>query len=162
GFWRGFSTSWYTPCAIDVANESGLWLWLRTGRHHRRRSPGALHDLLLRPEHTQGQVETCIGRRQPVAFFIGAGRIVLDVEIKRAIAIELQRVAIADGKALDGVGGKVAVIVVEGERPERLDRRQLAFFEVHTVALSALQGPAGGILQTRKVSRVFRRQNAQE
>src|SRR5262249_29718431 len=113
-------------------------LWLQTRRHHRRRSPGAPHDLLVRPEHAQRQIEACGWRRQPVALLVGAGRIVLNVEIERAIAIELQRVAIADSKALDGVGGKVAVIVVERERPESFDRRRLAFFEVQAVTLSTL------------------------
>src|SRR5262249_27182144 len=137
-------------------------LWLRTRRHHRRRSPGARHDLLGGPEHTQRQIEACGWRRKPVALLVGAGRIVLDVKIERAIRIELQRVAIADSKALDGVGGKVAVIVVERKRPESFDRRELAFFEVQAVTLGALEGPAGGTLQTRKVNRVLRRQYAQE
>ena len=45
-------------------------------------------------------------------FLVGAGVLVLDVKVERAVGIELQRVAVADGEAVDRVGDLEALRVV--------------------------------------------------
>src|SRR5262249_48663960 len=51
---------------------------------HRRRLPGAVEDLLLRPPQPHEQVELVLGGRQPVRLLVLARRLVLDVERQRA------------------------------------------------------------------------------
>src|SRR5579859_1104207 len=85
----------------------------------------------------------------------------LHVQIKRAIRIELQGVPVADGKTFDGIGGKVAMLVIQCERPEGLYRRQFAFFKVQRVELASGERSSGGITKAVEIDGVFRGKSAQ-
>src|SRR5579872_3987144 len=63
------------------------------------RYPAAFDYRILGPVQAQKQVEVAFRGGEPIALFFAAGRVMLHVEIKRAIRIELQRIAIADSKA---------------------------------------------------------------
>src|SRR6266481_3206287 len=132
-------------------------LWLRCPHRDRRRCPLAADHRIIGPVHAQGQIETAGRGRQPVAFLIAAWRLVLDVEIERAIGVELQSIAIANSETLDRVRGKVAVIVIESERPESPHRRNLALLKMHGVKLGALKSLAAGVMGRRNIDGIFRR-----
>jgi hypothetical protein len=66
--------------------------------------------------------------RQPVGFF--AGRRCARIERERAVGVVLQRLVLrAERVAFERVGIEQVLIVVERQRPEAFDRRQLPFFE---------------------------------
>src|SRR5262249_43602612 len=96
--------------------------WLSLDPPHGRWLPGALGDLLLWSVETHRQLEAPVLRcRQPVPLLGGAGRIALNVDRQRAVGIARQIAAVAEGIAVEGIVDKVRVLVVEGDRPERLD-----------------------------------------
>src|SRR5690606_23423098 len=74
---------------------------------HRRRLPGAVERARLGPVEAQVHREPpALGGRQPVALALGARRAALQVQDQRAVALELEPIAIADRVAVDGIGGE--------------------------------------------------------
>ena len=49
----------------------------------------------------------------------------LDVEIERAVGVELQIITITDRETIERVGDLESLGVVHRERPERINRRKL-------------------------------------
>jgi len=97
--------------------------------------PAAVEDGRLGPIQADGEVEDSIAGGQPVRFALGSGVLALDVEIERAVGVELQVIAIADGEAVDGIGDEVAIFVVGGDGPEGLHGRKDGCVEMHAVAI---------------------------
>jgi hypothetical protein len=87
-----------------------------------RRSPSALEDLAIRRVESHRDAQRPGRRRQPGARTLGPGVAVLDPDVQRSVRVERQRVAIADGKAIELVGHLEALGVVHRDRPERRDR----------------------------------------
>src|SRR5262249_34307591 len=86
----------------------------------------------------------------------------LDVDIERTVGVELERIAIPDGKAVNGIGGEISLIVVNAERPEGLHRRRAGFIEMNGVGVRAVQQLSRRIAQRRLIYRVFSRQSSAE
>src|SRR5215475_6184815 len=64
----------------------------------RRRRPASVQRLAPRRVKTHGEVELILRCGKPVCFLVSAGRLRLDQDIERAIAIEFQLVAVAERK----------------------------------------------------------------
>ncbi len=82
--------------------------------------------------------------RKPVGDAFGGGRLVLEVDGDAAVGVGLhpRDVPAADHVAVDLVGVEVLVGVVDGDRPERVDRRQAAGRERDRVAAGAVERTA--------------------
>src|SRR5262245_47679760 len=65
----------------------------------RRRRPRSVEGRAPRRIQPHGNVELLCRRRQPVGLLIRTGPLVLDVDVERAIAVELELVAVAERKA---------------------------------------------------------------
>jgi hypothetical protein len=79
------------------------------------------------------------GAGQPVRLPLGTGVLVLDEQIQRTIGVRPQRIAVAEGAAVEGVGDLEAVLVIHGDRPEGLHRGQFLLIEVEDVVVFAVQ-----------------------
>src|SRR5262249_12701622 len=87
--------------------------------------PTSIRHLRLWGIEPQGQSKlTALRRWQPVRFLVRARALVLDIEIERTVSVERERVAVADGEAVERVGDLEALRVVHGQRPEGADRWQ--------------------------------------
>src|SRR5262245_24599996 len=65
----------------------------------RRRRPRSIQGLAPRRIQPHRKVELACRSRQPVGFLVRTGPLVLDVDVERAIAVELELVAVAERKA---------------------------------------------------------------
>src|SRR5262245_19960816 len=102
--------------------------------------PGAVQDRLSAPIGSDVQGEMAIRRRQPVGFLIGPGRLAADVEREGAVGAALERLVLrAERIALERVGMEEVLVVVEGERPEAVNRRLLPGGEGHLIAARSLE-----------------------
>jgi hypothetical protein len=86
---------------------------------------------------------------------------VLEVEVEGAVVVVGEVVAVADGEAVQRVGGLEAVGVVHGDRPERPHRRQLALVEVEQIVVVAGEWPAVDVGDVQRVDGVLGRVGAQ-
>src|SRR5207244_11912459 len=92
-----------------------------------RGCPGAVGH--LGPRRVQAHVwreRRVLRHRQPVRFLVRTRRLCLYVDVERAIGVERELVAVADGEAVDRVRDQESVLVVDGDGPEGVDRRQIA------------------------------------
>jgi hypothetical protein len=64
----------------------------------------------------------------------------LDVDVQGAVRVELERVAVADGKAVDGVRQLKPCLIVHRQRPKTLYRWKLVLREVQDVRVIAASG----------------------
>src|SRR5262245_58917940 len=105
-----------------------------------RRLPAAVDDGLLAPIGADVQRESALRRWLPVRLLVLARRLVADVQRQRTIGVVLEVVVLgAQRIALEIVRREEVEVVVEGERPETLDRRRLALGERHDVLRGAIE-----------------------
>ena len=124
---------------------------------HRRRRPRAVGDFLLRRVEPQRQLEhSILGRRQPVALLVLAGRVALDVERQTAVGIERQVTAVAERVAVDRIGDEIGIVVVHRQRPERIDRRDLGLGEMQGVLVRAVERLAVAVEFSERIDGVLR------
>src|SRR5262245_21694038 len=91
-----------------------------------RRLPRAIGDLLLWHVQSQRELERAALRcGQPVPRLVAAWRVTLDIDGQRAVRIAFHVAAIAKRVPIDGVVDEVGIVVVHGQRPERVNRRDL-------------------------------------
>src|SRR5512143_4255120 len=96
--------------------------WLAVVSRHsleRGRRPGAIEGGGLRGVQPHGQVEGPGGSWQPVRLLVCARRVVLNVQIQRAVGVVGERIAVTECEPVQGVGHRKALVVVQGYRPER-------------------------------------------
>src|SRR5207237_10162240 len=128
-------------CGDGLAFDANAWCGHAvSGRAlNARRSPPSLEQILLRPVDEQGHVEAVSGRRKPVRFLALPGSIVLDVNIQRAVRVEIELVAISDRVAVERVRDEEVFVVVHGKRPEGGCRRRLALVAMQYIPVCAAE-----------------------
>src|SRR5262249_52161083 len=105
-----------TAALLDRANQSHR----SVGPHHWRGRPRAIGYFNFRPvrSHEEGKISV-LGGREPVTAFPLRRRISLHVDRQRSIIVILERLALSSHRvALDVVGRKEVMLVVERKRPE--------------------------------------------
>src|SRR5580658_148399 len=127
-----------------------------------RRQPGPVDDTAFWTVEPHGKIEWSRRRRQPVRSLVGAGIGGGDDDLERTVGIERESVAVADSVAIEGVGDRISVAVVERDRPERVDWRQLAFLEADDVAAGAVERLAAAVNGRRGIDRILRQVGGRE
>jgi hypothetical protein len=121
----------------------------------RGRPPPAADRLRLRLAQPQKEIERTLGRRKPVCLSaVRTRRVVSDVYIDGAIVIKGERVAIADCETVDRVGDQEALVVMQLQRPECENGRDLVLFKVRDVAALAGEPLPFGVDVRNRVDRV--------
>jgi hypothetical protein len=105
--------------------------------YDRRRTPFSGERGRLRRVKAHGQVEWSFRRRQPVGFLVLARAFVLEIEVERAVRVELERHPTADGETIKHIGHLKPFIVIESDRPESINRRKILLLKVNCYRLSA-------------------------
>ena len=115
-------------------------------RHHGRRRPSPLGNRGLRPISAKIERKILHRRGQPVHYPLFAGALVLHIEGERAVGGVREFSTLgADGEAVKLVRRKEVPLVVDGERPEALDWRELAFAEGQGVGLGSVEPRASAV-----------------
>ena len=83
------------------------------------------------------------------------------MEVQRAVGVEGEGHPARHGEAVQCVGHLEAVLVVERDRPEGIDRRDLVLLEVQDVVALAIQRLAGGVSEVQRIDRVLRQVGAE-
>src|SRR5215475_4839071 len=84
-----------------------------------------------------GEVKLACRCRQPIGFLVRARRCVLNVNVERSIAVELELVTVAECKTTKRIWCLEAVLVVERHRPKGIGWRKLALIEVQHVTIGS-------------------------
>jgi hypothetical protein len=107
--------------------------------HDWRRVPFAGERVGLRGVKTHSQVERSLRRGKPVGFLVGTRTFILEIEVERAIRVDLERHPITNGKAIETIRNLKALIVVERDRPKSIRWRGGALVEVDHVLVGAVE-----------------------
>src|SRR3546814_4878825 len=65
--------------------------------------------------------------------------LLLDIQVERAVGVEGQLVAVADGETVDRVGDEKLFGAVHRQRPEGVGGRNLVFVEIQDIACRAAE-----------------------
>ncbi|MNF92442.1 hypothetical protein D3C84_750870 [compost metagenome] len=85
----------------------------------------------------------------------------LEIQIQRAIGVVLERHPAADGKAVEFVANLEAFRVIQGDRPERIDRRLRALVEMQHVVVGTVEGLPLVVPQVQRIDRILRQVSPQ-
>src|SRR5580693_7878087 len=100
--------------AAQVGNQRAFDRWRVPLSGQRLRSRGVeAHQYVKRP----------FWRGKPVCLLVRAGIFVLEIQVERPVPIVLEWHPTADGKSIDGIGDREAVVVIQRDRPEGIDGR---------------------------------------
>ena len=109
---------------------------------HRRWYPTSIQDFGLGPIGADVQRELVRRCRHPVRLLVDAGRPVLEIKRQRAIGVSLHRLALgSEREAIEFIRLEEMLPVVNGKRPETINRRSLPRGERDGVAMRAGQSP---------------------
>lgn len=84
-----------------------------------RRYPFSVEDSRGWQVEPQQEAEGAFGCGKPVRLLVLTGVLVLDVEVKRAVAVVAERVTIPEREPVEFIGNREPVRVVNRYRPER-------------------------------------------
>src|SRR6185437_9830626 len=124
-----------------------------------RNRPRAVDDrrvCLLRPVHAQHEDKIAGRGWKPVGFLVFTRRVLLNVEIGRAVRIFLQALTRAYRVSVERIVHKEVAAVVHGERPEAFGGRQVALGEPHHIFICAIVFVTLGIFLRSRIDRILR------
>src|SRR5580658_9476042 len=88
---------------------------------------------------------------------VRAGVVALNVQIERAVLVELQSIPVPNGVPIDRIRYKIAIFVVGRDGPKRAHRRQVRRLEMHPVPNGAIKGLSARVGRASDVYGIFRR-----
>src|SRR5271166_2675654 len=125
------------------------------GPHDRRRVPFASQRFGLRSIEAHAKVEGPFGGGKPIGLLFCTRALVLKIKVERTVRTVLEWHPAADGETVQAVSDLKAVLVVEGDRPESVHRRDGRFVEVDRVLVRTVERFARFVAKVQWVNRIL-------